>query len=236
MLRSCSTGLSPTWQQALGPALTGIACRTPSRSGWAARRWRGGVCDPSATSSAVLLRSWVVPQIQFLDRVDGVRDGVLLVLPSGFHKDRYPQCFSWSSMSWERGCSMEACERISHIFYVLLALFAWNLDLISFEPLVSGSHLSLCVATVHGCSWTNFVFFYVKSGLGSPCSSHLEIGNYFYEQYLAVSACVSLRCFWKNFTFSTCWLSRFLAQFEFENLDIISTCSHLAVGGFFRRL
>ena len=31
----------------------------------------------------------------------------------------------------ERGCSMEACERISHIFYVLLALFAWNLDLVS---------------------------------------------------------------------------------------------------------
>ena len=27
------------------------------------------------------------------------------------------------SMSWERGCSMEACERIAHIFYVLLALF-----------------------------------------------------------------------------------------------------------------
>ena len=40
-----------------------------------------------------------------------------------------------SSMSWERGCSMEACERISHIFYVLLALFAWNLDLISSSPL-----------------------------------------------------------------------------------------------------
>ena len=31
----------------------------------------------------------------------------------------------------ERDCSMEACERISHIFYVLLALFAWNLDVIS---------------------------------------------------------------------------------------------------------
>ena len=27
--------------------------------------------------------------------------------------------------------------------------------------------------------------FYAKSGLGSPCSSHLEIWNYFYEQYLA---------------------------------------------------
>ena len=43
--------------------------------------------------------------------------------------------------------------------------------------------------------------FYVKSGPGSPCSSHLEIWNYFYEQYLAVSACVSLWCFWKNFTY-----------------------------------
>ena len=73
----------------------------------------------------------VVPQLQFIDSVDGVRDGVLLVLPSVVHRDRYPQCFSWLSMSWERGCSMEACERISHIFYVLVALFAWNMDVIS---------------------------------------------------------------------------------------------------------
>ena len=93
---------------AVGPAVTGIACRTPSRSGrrwqavawrrrrrWAARRWRGGVRDHAATSSAVLLRSWVVPQLQFIDREDGVRDGVLLVLPSVVHRDRYPQCFSW---------------------------------------------------------------------------------------------------------------------------------------------
>ena len=82
----------------------------------------------------------MVPQIQFIDRVDGVRDGVLLVLPSVVHRDRYPQCFflgcgccstlTRSSMSWERGCSMEACERNSHIFYVLLALFAWDLDVI----------------------------------------------------------------------------------------------------------
>ena len=58
----------------------------------------------------------------------------------------------------ERGCSMEACERISHIFFVLLALFAWNLDVISSGP-CSGSHLPLCVATVHGSFWTNFVYF-----------------------------------------------------------------------------
>ena len=81
----------------------------------------------------------MVPQIKFIDRVDGVRDGVLLVLPSVVHRDMYPQCFfhpgcgccstlTRSSMSWERGCSMEACERISHIFYVLLTLFAWNLN------------------------------------------------------------------------------------------------------------
>ena len=52
---------------------------------------RGG--DHAATSSAVLLRSLVVPQIQFIDRVDGVRDGLLLVLSSVLHRDRYPQCF-----------------------------------------------------------------------------------------------------------------------------------------------
>ena len=54
-------------------------------------------CDLSATSSAVLCRSFgVVLQIQFIDRVDGVRDGVLLVLPSVVHRDRYPGCFSFS--------------------------------------------------------------------------------------------------------------------------------------------
>ena len=68
--------------------------------GWRLGGGGAGFCDPSATSSAVLLRSWVVPQIQFIDRVDGVRDGVLLVLPSVVHRDRYPQCFSLSSMSW----------------------------------------------------------------------------------------------------------------------------------------
>ena len=74
----------------------------------------------------------MVPQIQFIDRVDGVRDGVLLVLPSVVHRDRYPKCFlGVVVLGTERGCSMEACGRISHIFYVLLALFAWNLDLVS---------------------------------------------------------------------------------------------------------
>ena len=57
-------------------------------------------CDHAATSSAVLCRIsydvGVVPQRQFIDRVDSVRDGVLLVLPSVVHRDRYPQCFPLS--------------------------------------------------------------------------------------------------------------------------------------------
>ena len=45
----------------------------------------------SCTESAAT--SGLVPQLQFIDSVDGVRDGVLLVLPSVVHRDRYPQCF-----------------------------------------------------------------------------------------------------------------------------------------------
>ena len=93
-----------------------------------------------ATSSAVLLRvsltsGWC---LSFSSSTE-----FFLVV----NRDRYPQlrflslglwCCStltrWS-MYLGRGCSMEACERISHIFYVLLALFAWNLVLISLSPL-----------------------------------------------------------------------------------------------------
>ena len=60
---------------------------------------------------------------------------------------------------WMRlGCSVEACGRISHIFFVLLALFAWNLDVFP-ELFVSGSRLALCVATVHRDFWANFFYF-----------------------------------------------------------------------------
>ena len=50
------------------------------RRRWAA--WRGGAwtssCDHAATSSAVLCRSFgVVPQLQFIDSADGVRDFLL---------------------------------------------------------------------------------------------------------------------------------------------------------------
>ena len=49
-----------------------------------------GFCDPSATSSAVLLRSWVGASDSVHRQSDSVRDGVLLVLSSVVHRDRYP--------------------------------------------------------------------------------------------------------------------------------------------------
>ena len=126
---------------------------------------------------------------------------------------------------------MEACERISHIFFVL-ALFAWNLDLDFLENLVSGSNLPLCVATVDGCSWTNFVFFLREKW--TRISLQFTLGNL--ELFLrAVSGSLRVRqstVLLEEFhIFSTCWLSLFPAQFALENLDIISTCSHMAVGG-----
>ena len=104
-------------------------------------------CDPSATSSAVLFRSWIGASAS-VHRQSGqctrwrascaflccAQRQVPTVL--SFHPGA--GCCSTltrSSMSWGRGCSLEACERISHIFYVLLALFAWNQDRISSSPL-----------------------------------------------------------------------------------------------------
>ena len=61
--------------------------------------WRGGAWTSSCDiMQRQVLQSCpdplgVVPQLQFTDRVDGGRDGVLLVLPSVVHRDRYPQCF-----------------------------------------------------------------------------------------------------------------------------------------------
>ena len=80
-------------------------------------------CDPSATSSAVLFRSlrWV-PLLQFIDRVDSVGDGVLLVLSSVVNRDRLlffglgfgvlQYIDKVVDVPGDAVCSMEACERI----------------------------------------------------------------------------------------------------------------------------
>ena len=104
------------------------------------------------------------------------------------------------------------------------------------ELLVSGSRLHLCGATVHGDFW--MYFFYFPREKWTPttfCSSHFEIWNYFNEQHLAVTVCVSPRCFWKNSAyFYRVGCPGFPAQFALENPHIISTCSHMAVGGNFQ--
>ena len=86
---------------------------------------------------------------------------------------------------------MEAFERISHMFSVL-ALFPCFFGHYFHELLASGSHVPLCVATVNGSFWTNFLRFPRESGLRvSGAVRTWKSWNYFFEQYLAVTACVS---------------------------------------------
>ena len=118
-----------------------------------------------------------------------------------------------------------------HIFSACCSRSSLGIWTLFLEPLVLAATCPCALRQSTEAFGRISSIFYVKSGLGSPCSSHLEIWNYFYEQYLAVTACVSLRCFWKNFTyFHRVGCPGFPAQFALENLDIISTCSHMAVG------
>ena len=76
-------------------------------SGWEAAAV-GGLAGRGATrhGSVILQRQVLqscfdpalVPQIQFIDRVDSVRDGVLLVLSAVVNRDRYPQLLSLSAV------------------------------------------------------------------------------------------------------------------------------------------
>ena len=102
----------------------------------------------------------------------------------------------------------------------------------------SGSHLSCALRQSTAALGRISSIFYVKSGLGSPCSSHLEIWNYFYEQYLAASkppvpASVYVAFGRISHIFHRVGCPCFPAQFALENLDIFFTCSHMAVGGGF---
>ena len=169
---------------------------------------------------------------------------MLLVFSSVVHRDRCPQCFlslgagccstlTRSSMSWERGCSMEACGRISHISCLRCLLGIWTL--FPRAP-CSGSHLLLCVATVHGSFWTNFVYFLREKWTpSSPCSSHPGNLNIISTRSISQSPRASVYVAFGRIShiFIVTVDSDFPAQFALENLDIISTCSHMAVGGVF---
>ena len=134
-------------------------------------------------------------------------------------------------MSWERGCSMEACEKISHIFYVLLALFAWNLDVISSSPLFWQPLAPVCCDSPRKLLDEFRLFLREK---WTPISSQFTLGN------LNI---ISMSSIWQSprasvygafgrisHIFNVLVDSDFPAQFALENLDIISTCTHMAVG------
>ena len=101
-------------------------------------------CDHAATSSAVLYRIsydvGVVPQLQFIDRVDSVRDGVLLVrTETGTHRAFFAGfgVLQHIDKVVDVGDAVALWRLVKefHIFFYVLALFAWNLDLISSSPL-----------------------------------------------------------------------------------------------------
>ena len=112
---------------------------------------------------------------------------VLLVLSSVEHgqvptvSSSVGCCRTLTRSSMRFGCSMEACGRISHIFFVLLALFAWNLDIIS-RALCIWQAPAPVVATVHGDFWMNFFF---------PREKWTPTTWQFWQSPL--TACVSLR-------------------------------------------
>ena len=169
------------------------------RRRWAA--WRGGAwtssCDHAATSSAVLCRSFVVvPQLQFIDSGRCARwrascaslccaqrqvPTVLLFLQgSGC-------CSTLTRLSMS---GLVALWRLVKEFLIFSTcsrclLGIWTLFL---RAPCSGSHLPLCVATVHGSCWANFVYFLREKWTPtSPRSSHLGNLNIIYtSSHMAV--------------------------------------------------
>ena len=122
---------------------------------------------------------------------------------------------------WRASCASLCCAQRQVPTVLFLVSLSWVRNAVALWRLVKDFHIfSSCCSRSSPGIWTLFLeplvlaatcpcalrqstessgrissIFYVKSGLGSPCSSHLEIWNYFYEQYLAVTACVSLRAF-----------------------------------------
>ena len=138
-----------------------------------------------------------------------------------------------------RGCSMEACEKISHIFFVL-ALFAWNLDLISSSPLFWQP--LACVRCDSPRKLLEFrLFLREKWTPSSPCSSHpgnlnvVSTSSIWQRTKPPVPASVYGAFGRISHIFNVTVDSDLPALFALENLDIIFTCNHMAVRRVFRR-
>ena len=109
---------------------------------------------------------------------------MVLVLPSVVNRDRYPQLFSlsagfrvlqYSDKVVDVPGDTVALWRLVKEFHTFSTCLRCSLGIWTLFPRApcSGSHLPLCVATVHGCFWKNFVYFpHEKWTPSSPRSSH----------------------------------------------------------------
>ena len=92
------------------------------------------------------------------------------------------------SMSWERNAvALWRLVKEFHIFSTCCSRSSLGIWTLFLEPLVLAATCSCALRQSTEAFGRISSFFYVKSGLGSRYSSHLEIWNYFYEQYLAVA-------------------------------------------------
>ena len=159
-----------------------------------------------------------------------------------FAQRQVPTVLFLVSLSWVRNAvALWRLVKEFHIFSTCLRCLLGICTLFPRAP-CSGSHLPLCVATVHGSFWTNFVYFLrEKWTLSSPRSSHPRNLNIFSTSSIwqrtkpPVPASVYVASGRISHIFNVMVDSDFPAQFALENLDIIFTCSHMAVGGGFRR-
>ena len=137
---------------------------------------------------------------------------------------------------------MVALWRLVKVFHIFSTCSRCSLGIWTLFPRApcSGSHLPLCVATVHGSFWTNFVYFLREKWTpSSPRSSHLGNLNIISTSSIwqrtkpPVPASVYGAFGRISHIFNVTVDSDLPAQFALENLDIIFTCSHMAVGAGF---
>ena len=192
-------------------------------------------CDHAATSSAVLYRirnDVGVPQLQFIDRVlprcEQRQVPTVAFFQPGFRVLQYID--KVIDVLGTRLLYGGLSKNFTFFFYVLLALFAWNLDLISLSPLFWQP-----LAPVR-CDSPRLLLdeFRLFSTLKMD-SDLLAVHTWKFGIISTSSIRQSPRAsvyiaFGRIHIFSG-----FPAQFAHENLDIISTCSHMAVGRGFRR-
>ena len=181
-------------------------------------------CDPSATSSAVLLdplgwclrfsssTEWMVYEMAcflcfpLLCTETGTQGAFLL---AGFgvlqYVDKVVDVGDAVALWW--------LLKEFHIFSTCCSRSSPGIWTFFPRAPCSGSHLPLCVATVHGCSWANFVYFLREKW--TRISLQFTLGNL--ELFLrAVSGSGRNLPYLRQSTllleefhiFSSCWLSR----------------------------